>query len=242
MNINQQNIQNLKDLWTIAGKRNNAVVKNRHFKSVFLPESEWPSRLWFEGELQKQSVMLAVQHLRLTNKSISVSVFDDPASKYILEQHGFTKTSEQYGMNLHLLKEYPDPQELQIKKVENLAGAQLWSRLFKAAFGYLIPADVVYKTAGDAAYVIAFKEQFPIGTALLFASQPQVMGVHSMGVIPNWRRQGLAAIIMQKLLHTSANKGFRYASLQASAAGKGLYEKIGFKSAFLMENYQLKNQ
>lgn len=241
MNISQQNIRNLKDLWTMAGQQYDALVRNRHFNSVSLPGSQWPSRIWFDRKLEEQSSRVAIRHLQLSNNKISVSVFDDPAAADILKQQGLTKTSEQCGMNLHLQTEYPDRQELHFEKVENMAAAQLWSLLFEAAFNYSIPAGVVYKTSAGADYYLTFKDKLPIGTALLFASRPEVIGIHSMGVTPAWRRQGLAEIMMQKLLHISGQKGYRYATLQASAAGKGLYEKFGFQPAFLMENYQLKN-
>lgn len=241
MNLTQQNINNLVGLWTVAGQRYDALVKNANFNSVYLPGSQWPSRIWFDHKIQEQSALASINHLRLIDDLITVSVFDDQAASHYLEQFGLTKKSEQYGMNLQLKGEFLDHKELRFEKVDSLVKAQLWSRLFEAAFNYSIPADVVYKTCRDAAYKIAFKDQFPVGTSLLFATHPEVIGIHSMGIIPDWRRQGLAEIMLQKLLHISARKGYRYATLQASMAGKGLYDKMGFQPAFLMENFQLKN-
>lgn len=58
-----------------------------------------------------------------------------------------------------------------------------------------------------------------------------------MGVIPAMRRKGLAEQMMRRILNQSLAQGFRYAMLQASAMGKGLYQKLGFTEQFVLKNY-----
>ena len=61
-----------------------------------------------------------------------------------------------------------------------------------------------------------------------------------MGVIPEMRRKGFAEQMMVNLLHWSTEQQFTYATLQASAMGKGLYLKLGFEEQFTMKNYSLR--
>ena len=49
-------------------------------------------------------------------------------------------------------------------------------------------------------------------------------------VEPAWRRQGLARRVMEALLEWCRGQGFQSVALHASAEGRPLYEKLGFKS------------
>ena len=75
---------------------------------------------------------------------------------------------------------------------------------------------------------------------MLYHNNPEVVGIHSMGIIPEMRRRGIGEKVLKEILNISVEQGFKYATLQASMAAKPLYKKYGFTTQFKMSNYQLK--
>ena len=52
--------------------------------------------------------------------------------------------------------------------------------------------------------------------------------IHSVYIVPSMRRQGIASILVDRLLDDAREKGLRRVQLAASEAGRSLYEKKGF--------------
>ena len=63
------------------------------------------------------------------------------------------------------------------------------------------------------------------GRGLLHGPQGLILNVYTERA---WRRRGLAALLMQHILHWGAARGIDILVLQASAEGRPLYEKLGF--------------
>ncbi|HZH25338.1 MAG TPA: GNAT family N-acetyltransferase, partial [Solirubrobacteraceae bacterium] len=59
-----------------------------------------------------------------------------------------------------------------------------------------------------------------------------------VATLPRARRHGLAAQILQRLLLDARGRGQRTASLQASQAGRPLYERLGFAAAGTLHLYE----
>ncbi len=66
-----------------------------------------------------------------------------------------------------------------------------------------------------------------------------IIGIHSMGIIPEMRGKGFAEQMMRTILNQAVEQGFERATLQASSMGKGLYLKLDFEQQFAMSNYGL---
>ncbi|MGF6846006.1 putative acetyltransferase [Chitinophaga sp. W3I9] len=56
-------------------------------------------------------------------------------------------------------------------------------------------------------------------------------------MIPEARRKGFANEIMAFVLNESLALNARYATLQASQMGKGIYLDMGFEEQFVIRNY-----
>ncbi len=65
----------------------------------------------------------------------------------------------------------------------------------------------------------------PLGTGILLGPQGLIVNVFTER---DWRRRGLAALLMQHVLDWSRSRGIRSLVLHASADGRPLYEKLGF--------------
>ena len=53
--------------------------------------------------------------------------------------------------------------------------------------------------------------------------------VHSVYTVPDYRRQGLARLILHAMIDYCRDNGWPRISLHASELGRGLYEDLGFK-------------
>ena len=173
---------------------------------------------------------------------MGISCFDNypsPAAD-LLDAHGFKKQSEQTGMIRSLAEPVEPVTVLQFQAVSNEQGAIRWEGLFQQAFGYRISYRLLLPCYVSTRFLLVYRVSGePVGTAALHHANARVMGIHSMGILPKMRRQGLAGQMMRYLLWQSRTEGFDYVTLQASDMGLDLYRKLGFHEQFLMENYAL---
>jgi len=239
-----QNIANLCALWQSVGEAFGVYSSNKYFDSVLLNYSDWPNRLWFHQQASEESVLPAKEVIRAHEKKVIIPYWNiyDERSYSFLESQGFEPVFQQIGMYLQLQEKFSVEHSLSIKKVKNAKDALLWERLFYDCFAYQIDQNLLLPQYKAPRFYIAYHYNQPVGTAILHASNTETIGVHAMGIIPEMRRKGLAEALMQHLLNQSITEGFKYASLQASAMGVGLYQKLGFKEHFRMTNYMLRQE
>lgn len=234
MNTNNLNIKNLKELWTAVGKERGLYFENHSLEGVYISEESWPNRVWLKDEENHEHWQLAVEFLQ-ANLGLTLSTFTDLG----IAHHRVERTSKQYGM-AKPIERTSQASKMKLVRVTDESDAKLWSSLFSIAFSYSISAKTVTATSNLIEYYVAVHEGTPIGTVALFASDTDGIGIHSMGVVPEHRGKGLAREIMLGLFDLSRNRPQNHFVLQASEAGKSLYEKLGFKTEFIQNNYRLK--
>lgn len=234
----KSNIANLTALWQKAGEAFGAYHPANGFGYCTIEGMEWPNRLWFAHDITKETLAVALQQVK--SSSIVIPYWDiyQSESFKLLEAEGYTVKSQQIAMCLELHDAYQEEQKLDFKQASTPAAFEAWSELFLNCFGYRIAAEVLSGTYQDITYYLVYNGEEAVGTALLFKTG-EVMGIHSVGILPSQRRKGYAEAIMQFLLNRSIALGARYATLQASAMGKGLYDKLGFSEQFVIRNYAL---
>ncbi|MEM1134739.1 MAG: GNAT family N-acetyltransferase [Bacteroidota bacterium] len=241
-NLAQQNIDNLTSLWQTVGERANAHISGADFDFSIVSNSEWPNRLWFHSDIDAVGISKAKKIIQVKNTPLIVPYWDiyQNQSYELLETNGFENVSEQIGMGLAFDQTYKESSILQIEKVYEDEQALLWGNLFKEAFGYKISHNLLLPNYEHIDFFLVFHEEEPVGTIILHNTNNTVIGIHAMGIIPSMRRKGFAEQLMKQMLNLSMAKGFKYAVLQASSMGKGLYQKLGFQEQFIMKNYSLK--
>ncbi len=69
-----------------------------------------------------------------------------------------------------------------------------------------------------------------VATALLFVHDG-VAGIHHVATSKDWRQRGYGTAVTTSAMRFAKQAGLRWAALQASAMGKGVYARLGF-SAF----------
>lgn len=233
----QLNMENLTALWTLGGKAAGNYINNGEYLMSVVPNSEWPNKLWFHTK-PKGFLMEKILKKEISSKvTIPVWGTESHNTEAMLNAFGFNFKNELTGMSIRLNSVKTQQSRLQIDHVHDRITASIWSEVFQGAFGYLIHPDTVVKTMNKIHYYIARMDTKPVGTAMLFIDRPSVAGIHSMGILPNQRRRGYAQEFLIYLLNAAKDKGALHAMLQASAMGKGLYLRNGFKEDFQIKNF-----
>ena len=237
MNLIKVNINNLTALWKLGGQLAGRYIEKPNYRLSIAGSGAWPNKLWFTKPMDMQAIM-DIQRQWNMNK-LSLPIYGDEIEKQelLLKASGFEEKLTQIAMSMSLEEATDLTSPISIQKVASKRMAKIWSQLFQKAFGYKLSAETVTKTMGPIEYFIGMHKDVPIGTAVLFIDQHGTAGIHSMGIIPEQRRKGFAEELLIHILNTAYRKGANYATLQASAMGKGLYFKTGFQEDFIIKTF-----
>lgn len=234
------NIENLTDLWRISASSFQGYLTDEQFEYARILKSQWPNRIWVKKPLTTENVEITTEKLNNANDNLTFSHFYIANKNRSLNSNEILKLkSVQYGMSLPLINKFKTDRNLDFKLVENQADAQIWSNAFYQSFSYKISAETIINTHTKVPFYLVYFENEIIGTIILFATK-KTAGIHSLGIIPEKRKQGFATEIMYHILNKSIDQNLNLATLQASKMAKEMYLKMGFSIDFLMENYQLK--
>ncbi len=239
MNTIQLNIKNLTHLWATAGQSFQNYIEAQPIYISKIDGSQWPNRIWTNALLSEESIEKIISTMQ-THDGLTFSYFNTTSTQHpLLTGNSFMLKSLQYGMSMELTDKFETQKSITLKKVTNKTDSVLWSKAFYNAFNYHISPEVVLKTIHVVPYFIAFYKNECIGTVILHVTN-NVLGIHSLGIIPKQRKQGFALEIMHHAINNAINHNLSIVILQASQMAKDMYQKIGFSIDFLMENYQLK--
>ncbi len=237
MNMIQTNIRNLTNLWRTAAECVDALSEEVGYQYIDVPYSEWPNRLWFQEKPTEKIIREAVERIESTDTKLIVPIwhFDGELD---LASLGFEELFSQSGMGLELKHRYPVHHSLNIARVQSIEDAKLWESLFQRCFNYNINQKLIHRCSNRIEFFLISSGHDMVGTAVMHYTDGVVAGIHSVGILPQFRRKGLADQLMKLLLNMALNEGAQWTVLQASEMGKSLYEKLGFEQHFIIRNYQ----
>lgn len=239
-NITKKNIDNLTSLWKKVSIPFQGFFPDDEFDYCQIQNSDWPNKLWFKQKVNEQSLNKAIETINSSSVNLSFSYWDDfnrPINQ-LIEKSGFTKKSEQIGMSLKLNQKFQEQNRLSFQIVTEQVQAKIWADLYPQSFGYRISDEILIKTHKEIQYYLTYLDKRPIGTAIAFQTE-NIVGIHGVGIIPEMRKRGFAEEIMYFILNRAFDEKIEYATLQSSAMGKGLYDKLGFTEHFIIKNYLL---
>lgn len=235
-----KNINNLTSLWLTAAKPFHAFMEIKTFNRVAINFSDWPNRLWEEpqivisdGAAIKEVLLNSATEL-LFSKWISLE--NDEHS--LADKLGLTLKSTQIGMSLSLLEYTNNTQtsKLSFVKIVSVEHATLWENIFKQCFNYSIAHQLIMAIKDQVNFYLIADNQNTIGCVATFVKDNQI-GIHSLGILNNYRKRGFAASIMHQILQEAQHSGLENVHLQSSRLGLNIYKTIGFKEIFKMCNY-----
>ncbi len=240
-NLKQQSIDNLTSLWLAAGIAFGNYQQHTAFDSIQVPGSEWPNRIWPKNDVTLEILNNAADFSRNNQLPLTLSHWGDFERSLhpLFDAAGFEAKSEQIGMSLKLSTPFEQLGRISLETVTSSEQAKIWAELYPQSFGYIISAEILEKANNTIQFYLVRKKGQAIGTAMVLESNG-VVGIHGVGIIPDFRKQGYAEEVMAVLLNNAIAKNIKLATLQSSAMGKNIYKKLGFTEDFLMINYRLK--
>lgn len=231
------NVNNMTELWIVGGQFGGHFYTNDDYSVSIIPGSDWPNKLWFHHTPTTKIMDSIFEKWDMRNVTIPVWGNNSACTENILGRYGFTMKSELTGMSILLNSDFNSFNKLNVVKVGKYEQAVEWALLFRQSFGYDINQETVIKTMDKIFYFIGKIESQSIGTGVLYKDSTGVVGLHSLGILPELRRQGFAEEFLTFLLHTAKSLGAGIATLQASKMGEGLYLKTGFTTDFQLKNF-----
>lgn len=160
----------------------------------------------------------------------------------LTEDFGLTKVGEQPGMAMTLLGEIPPADSSPaISEVADQDGFDAFLEVVTSVFGISREvATQVYRPAltadGDLLF-IARVDGHPAASGLLIPSG-DVAGLYAIGVVEQFRRQGIGEAMSRELLRAGREAGCQVGVLQSSEMGTPLYEKIGFETVVAYHHFE----
>jgi len=241
IDLKQRNIENLVALWTAMG----AVQGDGPLPSALRISESWPHRCWLEWGASAGDIAALAEHAAALPLRGIVPVLPWPAGGEALlvrslEAHQFKLRAELRAMVFELDgSEASESPELDVRHIEDATDLDRWTEVCSGSFGYEIDGAVVRRLAGAPGLqlFLAYSQGEPAATALTFQTGDTI-GIHQVGVPPEFRGRGLAQTLMQHVMAVCQASGARYATLQASAAGEGIYRKMGFAPQFTIRTYR----
>ncbi|MFC5046988.1 GNAT family N-acetyltransferase [Aquimarina hainanensis] len=237
--MERKNIDNLVSIWELVGNQFEAYKDSEEYACVFIENSNWPNRLWFKERITKTGIENVENQLKKVGAPMILPFWDlyDIIPSDFFDKKGYTIAFEQIAMYYTLGNQFTDTIGVTLHKVQTEEEASQWAIAFESSFGYQIMTEIVYKTSDKIAYYVVKENKRVVGTVLLHNTE-DVMGIHSLGILPEERKKGYADQIMKKSLNIAQDQGCKHAVLQASSMGRSLYLRLGFKEQFLIKNYE----
>lgn len=167
-----------------------------------------------------------------------VSELDTPPNlKEVLQSKGFKEKEDDIGMYLKLQDYQPSSagSDLSFKRIDNKGGLEAFASIFASIGGYADSYDAFYSKVpleslqGHYQMYLGYHDHEPIVTGILVVKE-SVGGVYFVMTKPSHRRRGHGSAMMHYLIQQAQNEKADLVTLQASSDGRGLYEKMGFKS------------
>lgn len=251
MNPAQDNYSNLIGLWKLYGTKE--LLPNH--PSLF-HNTGWPYRCWMENpEVLKDTtcVKRELENLRLISPNTTVSLFqnnqvsrnaNNTGLQSTLNASGFQHAFNQVAMDLQLNNWQPSKACIDLDTVEVKSKSHIdeWGSIGSNAFGYEIDPSIISNIKDYEGITCLLFELHgtAVATALLYQTG-SIMGVHQVAVSPEFQGKGIARGLMTKLINQCKKQQLEAISLQASEAGKHLYDSLGFQPLFDIHNYQAKH-
>lgn len=212
----KSNLHNIHSFW-------HALNAQNHHPVYF--HCQWPYKVWYDDfALPKAEAIPAhlANNVFCTTQTLSKKQQQDWQIAFSLTMMDLTLSQ---ALITTQSKDSPN-----IVKLTEPHDLNAWTNACSDAFNYLIDANVIahlsqHRDASIYAYMVDDKIA---ATAITFQTG-DVLGVHQVGTVPAYRKQGLAEKLMHFIINQAIQDALTSISLQASSAGIHLYQKLGFK-------------
>ncbi len=165
-----------------------------------------------------------------------------------LRAHGLTLIVDEPGMAADLAAmelEAPEPAEFTLLRVGDKRALRQWMKTFSTAFS--VPRSihrVILEMEAELGFSREQARQLylglwrgkPVATTLLLLGAG-VAGLYGVGTIPRARGRGIGTAMTLATLREARGRGYRVGILYASAMGRPLYRRLGFREYLMVQQY-----
>ncbi|MDN5216470.1 GNAT family N-acetyltransferase [Fulvivirgaceae bacterium BMA12] len=239
-----KNIENLTSLWQVVGRAGGSFTRKTNYSFNNIKNSDWPNRIWFDitYDFEVNDILRIRSEMPDLSGSLIIPSWEifDQEKRVLFTNNGFQEVFEQWGMGLHLNRNFEGSSSADIKTVSTNLEARIFAEAASLSFGYHINPELIERTFGheNIEFYVAESAGKVAGTGILFCSG-NIAGIHAVGVVPAMRRKGIAKKLMLHILENAYTKNMAYATLQASEMARPMYLDLGFKDQFRMHNFAL---
>jgi GNAT superfamily N-acetyltransferase len=151
----------------------------------------------------------------------------------LLEACGYAETARIPGMELAPIELASPRSELRIAEVDGEKAIEDFGRTAFAAFGFppdgaaAVMTPQLFDDPALRAYV-GYRGEEPVSTSLVYVTG-STAGIYWVGTLASQRGQGFGEVMTAHAALEGRALGCRQASLQASAMGQPVYERMGFR-------------
>ncbi len=236
----QSNIENLIAFWIACGQKDHPLPSGRklHYSA------HWPWRMWldYDHHPTRQDLEQVLIQAERVDESVTIPQWRQPdeVMSEVFSREGYEVKMTQEAMVVSLCALEAQPAStLDLRWLTDVESAAPWTRVASESFGYSIHEPVIAGLIGVPGLhlLLAEVDDTAVGTGMLLQTG-RTAGIHMMGVPPEHRRKGYARQMMFGLLALARELGTEHATLQASAAGQGLYQQLGFKAQGSIRSYR----
>ena len=255
MHIDSANLNNLTQLWQRYGARSLYGDDQLQLRKNI----SWPNRVWADmaspvsrrnlEQTAKNAPDTALFPLWPAMTENGSTAPQQTVDTLVRQSSNWQQAVQHTAMALQLDKQPPINTQTVARypiKFIHLGGdtdIAAWVATGSKAFGYTIDANVIVPLLAceDIQILLAFNEiAEPVATGLLFKTG-NVVGIHQVGVPPDHQGKGYATQMMRFLIQCAEKWQADYVVLQASEAGRPVYQKLGFVDQFLITYLQKKH-
>jgi GNAT superfamily N-acetyltransferase len=126
------------------------------------------------------------------------------------------------------------PPELEIRRVTDTTDIDVHRQVVTAGFGSdrevalgTVCADLLVRP--ECVIYVGYADDSPVVSGLGWRSR-RTVGVYSIATVPSARRRGYGAAMTARVVADGVDEGCTVAALQASAMGRPIYERQGFRT------------
>ena len=155
----------------------------------------------------------------------------------VMEKNGFAPFIKQTGMIFDFDKDFDETVVPEIEEIHSNKIVE-WSLVTTEAFPKPREDDTyISLVESDRILTYGFMDNGKIASTGMLCIHPEIPGIHEISTLPDYRGKGQASAIIVRMLQDLKKRGIKSVSLQASDAGKRVYEPIGFKTVSLIPTW-----
>lgn len=237
--MDHQIIQNLFEFWTAIGKSHQSYLKTDDYEAVHVKDSDWPNRIFnVQNSTTIFSEIAVLSKAKELPEKITTgtpnNLRDNKNVEYISTLTNMALSGTDISKSITASNN--------IVKVTTEQDALDFSATASSAFGYKVGSSLslsIYENNVDV-NIFLFKEGTTVlGSGIIFFDSLNNAGLHMIGTVPHGRGKGIGRSMTEFLLLKAKTKGVANVVLHASAMGKTVYEKLGFKAYGDLETFKV---